>query len=930
MIFIWVINYYASKSVVTNIHAEKLPKEVSEAVQKEIHLFPAYIISRDLEVDSRTSNWERLSRAFESRLDGRLSGNLYDNGHGVLLGAVVEHDETCSHGPNLAFNRFVPRITEDEARVAIYCQTITMIINGDRKQVLQYWNHGAEDLSDQHFRSTMGLSPAYPQGRDFGLRENKSLTGTTPYASVNTHLGIGYHGPKSGGQQSNQGNYSKPASENPKQNKPAGGSKRRFNPDWYDTYGDWLEYSIVKDAAYCRYCYLFKYDDSQKGGGDAFVTVGWSSWNKKERLDIHVGECGSSPNQAYTMFETLKNEVQIVKDMFNVFSDKEKEDYRNRLEATVECIKWLLRMNLAFRGHNESTNSKNRGNFVELLKFLPNNNEDIDKVVLENAPKNLQLVSPEIQKDIVHACSRLTVKAIMEDLGDDIFERFLGIIHVPDTTTLTLKAAIDFILSENGLTVSRIYGQGYDGASNMQGEFNGLKTLVLKENKSAFSIHCFAHQLQLTLVAVASKQGDIASFFSLLSRLMNIVGASCRRHDVLRAKRADEVKDGICSGAFQSGRGLHQETSLQRPADTRWRSHYKTLNSLLVMLSSLIDTLEYIDEEGIESEHRGEARIMKKLVESFDFVFPLHLMFLLLGITNDLSMALQRKDQDILNAIDQVNITRKRLQSMRDDGWGSLLDKVSSFCDTHENSVPNMNERFTLEGKSKRKAPMVSNLHRYRAEIFYATIDFLLQEINNRFDEETTDILLCVASLSPINSFQAFDTQKLLKLALFYPSDFSTGYLGPLENQLGNYIVDMRSKKELCELKGIGELSSKLMETGKHVVYPMVYFLLKLALILPVATSSVERAFSSMNYVKNKLRNRMGDQWMNDCLVICGRLRKVLPELIMENQSGFVFRRYIVHNIMVLQDLIKHYGRKQAQSSCILTIDLQKAYDTVS
>ncbi|XP_057247557.1 uncharacterized protein LOC104883472 [Beta vulgaris subsp. vulgaris] len=228
---------------------------------------------------------------------------------------------------------------------------------------------------------------------------------------------------------------------------------------------------------------------------------------------------------------------------------------------------------------------------------------------------------------------------------------------------------------------------------------------------------------------------------------------------------------------------------------------------------------------------------MKKLVESLDFVFPLHLMFLLLGITNDLSMALQRKDQDILNALDQVNITKKRLQAMRD------------------------------EGRSKRKAPMVSNLHRYRAEICFATIDFLRQEINHRFDEETTNILLCVASLSPSNSFQAFDTQKLLKLAQFYPSDFSTGDLGPLENQLGNYIVDMRSKKEFCELKRICELSSNLVKTGKHVVYPMVYFLLRLALILPVATTSVERAFSSMNYVKNKLQNCMGDQWMNDCLV---------------------------------------------------------------
>jgi hypothetical protein len=45
-----------------------------------------------------------------------------------------------------------------------------------------------------------------------------------------------------------------------------------------------------------------------------------------------------------------------------------------------------------------------------------------------------------------------------------------------------------------------------------------------------------------------------------------------------------------------------------------------------------------------------------------------------------------------------------------------------------------------------------------------------------------------------------------------------------------------------------------------------VYKLLKLVLVLPVATATVERV-SSMNYVKNKLRNRTRDQYMNDCLV---------------------------------------------------------------
>ena len=38
-------------------------------------------------------------------------------------------------------------------------------------------------------------------------------------------------------------------------------------------------------------------------------------------------------------------------------------------------------------------------------------------------------------------------------------------------------------------------------------------------------------------------------------------------------------------------------------------------------------------------------------------------------------------------------------------------------------------------------------------------------------------------------------------------------------------------------------------------------------MILPLATASVERVFSSMSYVKNKLRNKMGDEYLNNCLV---------------------------------------------------------------
>ena len=58
-----------------------------------------------------------------------------------------------------------------------------------------------------------------------------------------------------------------------------------------------------------------------------------------------------------------------------------------------------------------------------------------------------------------------------------------------------------------------------------------------------------------------------------------------------------------------------------------------------------------------------------------------------------------------------------------------------------------------------------------------------------------------------------------------------------------------------------------MVEMKKDVSYPLVYSLVALALILPVAIVTIERAFSTMNIIKNQLRNRIRDQWMNNCLV---------------------------------------------------------------
>lgn len=124
-----------------------------------------------------------------------------------------------------------------------------------------------------------------------------------------------------------------------------------------------------------------------------------------------------------------------------------------------------------------------------------------------------------------------------------------------------------------------------------------------------------------------------------------------------------------------------------------------------------------------------------------------------------------------------------------------------------------------------------------------------------------------MASFNPKDSFAAFDLESLKKLAEFYPDDFDSNKLKDLGHQLRIYINNVRADKRFSNLDGIADLAKLMVETKKHLTFHLVYRLLKLVLILPVATASVERCFSAMNVVKNMLRNKMGEQFMSDCLI---------------------------------------------------------------
>ncbi|XP_073030628.1 uncharacterized protein [Primulina eburnea] len=227
---------------------------------------------------------------------------------------------------------------------------------------------------------------------------------------------------------------------------------RRFQSHWFQKF-TWLEYSPLKDDAFCFSCFLFEH----KHPRNLVFTIDrfkyWKRANDGDRCAflMHIG-CNTSPhNNDVEYLANLMNISRHIDKVINAQSSEEKQKNRLRLTATIESIRWLTLQACAFKG-----------------------------------------------------CMAIVLRFV--DTEGFLRERFFAIVHVTDTTAATLKKEISDALGRYDLHIHNMRGQGYDGASNMRGSWNGLQALFLKDCSCAYYVHCFAHQLQLALLQLLKKR----------------------------------------------------------------------------------------------------------------------------------------------------------------------------------------------------------------------------------------------------------------------------------------------------------------------------------------------------------------------------------------------------------------------------------------
>ncbi|XP_076911120.1 uncharacterized protein LOC143568989 [Bidens hawaiensis] len=149
-----------------------------------------------------------------------------------------------------------------------------------------------------------------------------------------------------------------------------------------------------------------------------------------------------------------------------------------------------------------------------------------------------------------------------------------------------------------------------------------------------------------------------------------------------------------------------------------------------------------------------------------------------------------------------------------------------------------------------------------------SVVDMEIQEFGDRFNEINTGLLQNLLAFNMYDSFSKFDASDLMRLCELYPCDFDNGDKIVLASQLGLYIDNVRKDERFANMKGIADLARVMVETRKDISFHLVYRLLKLTLVLPIATATVERCFSAMKIMKTNLRNRIGEDFLNACVIL--------------------------------------------------------------
>ena len=641
---------------------------------------------------------------------------------------------------------------------------------------------------------------------------------------------------------------------------------RKYNKKWEEEF-TWLEFDEDCQGGFCKLCK--KRGKTLQRTGGTWITKPLTNWKKAvEKMRAHAkSDVHIHSSQAALEAERAEKEGSIVQRLQQI-GEQQKKRNRAAIKALVRCTHFLARQHIP-----------HTTNFDKLVELVVSCGGQDLQAFVENAGKNatytskmavvefVEALGTWVEESLLERLQQAPFYSIMADESTDVatteelsiyccwveagvpVEHFLDIVPLKKTDAFSIYTALVDCLKAKHVQLSRIVGMGFDGAATFSGRKSGVQALMKRLSPHALFVHCHCHLLQLACVQAANGIASIKHVYTTLTSLWKFFHYSPKR--AVQLKEVQKVLD-------------LPELKIVKPSDTRWLAHERCVKAVKASYSAIVVALDHIYQE----THEPEALGISKALCKHSTIAAVYLLGYTLPQVAKLSRALQTEHLDLSVISTLVEATINSL----DDALLPAANWVLELLDDCEDLEKATGIKVTL-----------ADITSFQGRVGELFINLVKDNISSRF-ASSKDVVTALSIFDPkkvpnptspnMPSYGEESIETLIKhYATDLPAETLEGKMFTKEAIISNDLrAEWKTYRHLLLTQPKDNLKLQLKElltndTLKGLL-PDLHILASICLSIPVSTASVERSFSEMKLIKNRLRNRMSEHSLSNLMKI--------------------------------------------------------------
>ena len=335
--------------------------------------------------------------------------------------------------------------------------------------------------------------------------------------------------------------------------------------------------------------------------------------------------------------------------------------------------------------------------------------------------------------------------------------------------------------------------------------------------------------------------------------------------DIINLIRGSPKRCAILAGlqmqsADFSGKGL-------RPlCPTRWTTRQESMHSLLTNYTFVQQALIEIADSD-KSDAGTKANGLANTMNTFVFYFALVTGLLIFEHTEQLSKVLQSSSISVSAALKATELARANLQSYRDDvSWKSMWASCTSDASRLDVDLPTTSRvRRPPRRIDEGALPCTQTAEEYFRVIFFQFLDHIIETMNERLNQKCLHLYATVEDtiLSSANNSMKTDSDRCITTIC---------------NHFGSDLDERKLRLNLEMLYSLmnGKVAERLSDVTEQInslgparrLYAEISNLIILLLVIPASSATAERSFSALRRLKTYLRSTMGQERLNNMLLL--------------------------------------------------------------